>query len=157
MNKHEFLFAGIFTDQLLPVLAALLPLGLAWRAIRVSDPIGKAVAFTGMVAWTGFLMFLVYPELSNITPPALYLTVLTVGLVAMATIDLGRLDSLSQQLAFVVGMISLTVGLIGFWLPRQPPFPDKSVFMVLMFIGISGIGISKIFQTIARRSRDEES
>jgi hypothetical protein len=161
MDRHEFLIAGIFSglppqlNALVPVLGALLPLGLAWRAVRISDPISKIVSFAGMVAWTGFLMFLAFPELSNITHPALYMTLIMIGLVAMVNIDLRKLDSFTEQLFFTVGMFSLTVALIGWWLPIGPPFPSKVIFVVLLFVGNTGICLSKISQTIAKRRKDD--
>lgn len=162
MDRHEFLLAGMFSglpyvDTLLAVIGSLIPLGLAWRAVRISDPISQIVSFAGMVAWTGFLMFIAFPELSSTAPPALYLTLIVIGLVAMVNIDLGRLDSLTQQLCFAIGMFSLTLSLMGWWLPAGPPFPSKTIFIPPLFIGIAGVCVSKIFQTIAKQRRDRQS
>lgn len=162
MDRHEFLLAGIFSGGsqlgvLVAILVAALPLGLAWRAVRVSDPIGKIVSFAGMIAWTGFLMFLAFPELSNLTHPALHLTLIVIGLVAMVNIDLGKLDGLAQQLCFTIGMVSITIALIGWWLPTGAPFPSKGIFMVLLFVGNTGICIARILQTFAMRGRQIEA
>ena len=158
MDRHEFLLAGFSSgipqlDVLLPIVGSVIPLGLAWRAVRISAPISQIVSFAGMVAWTGFLMFIAFPELGGIAPPALYLTLIVIGLVAMVNIDLGKLHGPAEQLSFAVGIFSLTVALMGWWLPMGPPFPSKTIFIPLLFIGITGVCGSKIFQTIAKQRK----